>query len=106
MTEKINIAELQQITNEFFEHILNVLEIDSIELTESLYWSIHDEEKYKVENQPQNMGLGDLYDDMEFLKHILKDKDQAVPAMMMHLAPILDYLSTKADWYGTKHSDS
>ncbi len=99
MTKTIDIAELQQITDLIFDHILNTLDVKSIELTKDLYWSISPNELYDVEKDPKDFGMGQLYDDIDFLRKILDDNSHAVPPMMIHLAPILQYLSTQVNWY-------
>ena len=51
------------------------------------------------EKDPKDFGMGQLYDDIDFLRNILDDSSHAVPPMMIHLAPILQYLSTQVNWY-------
>lgn len=99
MDQEIDIAELQQISNKIFDHILHVLQIRSVSLTKDMYWTISPDQKYNIDSSPVSFGVGQLYDDLEFLRKILTDEDQACPAMMMHLAPIFYYLSTQVSWY-------
>jgi hypothetical protein len=101
-TKTIDIAELRQITDLIFEHMLNTLEIKSVELMEDMYWTISSNDLYDVEKDPKDFGIGQLYDDVDFLRHILDDESQAVPAMMMHLAPIFQYLATQVNCYETE----
>jgi hypothetical protein len=95
----IDIAEIRRISDLIFEHILNNLEVKSVELTEDMYWTITPNDIYDIGNDPKDFGIGQLYDDLDFLRRILDDESQAVPAMMMHLAPILGYLATRVNWY-------
>ncbi len=90
---------MQKISNLIFDHILNVLNVKSVELTKDMYWSISQNDLYDIESEPKNFGIGQLYDDMDFLLKVLSDDSQAVPLMMMHLAPIFEYLSTQVSWY-------
>ncbi len=101
-TKTIDIVELRRISDLIFEHILNTLEIKSVELTEDMYWAISSNDLYDIEKDPKDFGIGQLFDDLEFLSHILDDESQAVPAMMMHLAPIFQYLATQVNWYETE----
>jgi len=99
MAKTIDIAELRQITDLIFDYILNTLQVSSVELTEDLYWSISTNDLYDIKKEPKDFGMGQLYDDIDFLRKILNDDSQAVPPMMMHLAPIFKYLSSQVNWY-------
>jgi hypothetical protein len=101
-TKTIDIIELRKITDLIYEHILDNLKIKSVEMTEDMYWSISAKNLYDIEKKPNDFGIGQLYDDLDFLRHILDDESQAVPPMMMHLAPIFQYLATQVDWYETE----
>jgi len=97
--KKIDILELRKITNLIFEHIIDILEIESVELTEDMYWSISPKDLYDIEHEPKNLGIGQLYDDLDFLRNTIKDESAATPPMMIHLAPIFQFLSTQVNWY-------
>lgn len=101
-TKTIDIVELRKITDLIYEHILDNLKIKSVEMTEDMYWSISAKDLYNIEKNPNDFGIGQLYDDLDFLRHILDDESQAVPPMMMHLAPIFQYLATQVNWYETE----
>ncbi|PIE41011.1 MAG: hypothetical protein CSA49_05605 [Gammaproteobacteria bacterium] len=102
MENDLKISELREITNLIFDYIQANLNIEAVRLEKDFYWQILDKNLYDPECQPNDFALGQLFDDLEFLKGVLRDKENAVPAMFMHLAPLLIYLSTQVNWYNSK----
>ncbi len=94
MNLAINIADLRKITNLIFDHMEHDLDITSIVIEEDYYWDIPSKELYKVEGDHPSPGIGQLYDDWEFLSKI-RDREQAVSLMMIHVAPLLRYIGEK-----------
>jgi hypothetical protein len=92
---KIEISDLRKIINSIFDHIEQDLKISSVHIGEDYYWNISTEELYNALKDPTNLNIGQLYDDWEFLKNILEDKNQAVSLMMIHVAPLLRYIGEK-----------
>jgi hypothetical protein len=89
MDVEINISELRLVVNRILDHIEHDLGHKSVKLDQDNYWDVSDEERYDFTKTPKNFEHGQLYDDWEFLSSILKDKDQAVTLMLIHLAPLL-----------------
>ena len=58
-------------------------------------WALHidDEALYDVVHQPQELDCGSLVDDFDFVSAAHKDPDQAIPLVLMHVAPLLKALS-------------
>src|SRR4051794_20177949 len=73
----IKISQLRTIIDLILSHIENDLQLEEIELTEDYYWNIPDEVLYSVAQNPEELSIGSLYDDLEFLIPLLKDKEQA-----------------------------
>jgi len=95
MDLEIKIADLREVTNRIFEHIEKDLKLDVVRLTEDYYWDVPSDRLYDMANRPAELDTGQLYDDWEFLSHILQDEDQAVSLMLIHLAPLLRYIGLK-----------
>lgn len=95
MVNKITISELRTITENFFDFLEKTMNIKEVEITETYYWNVLDG-KYDVDNQPQDLGIGNLLEDLDFLKSIVASKDAAVAPNLAHLSPILDYISSHA----------
>lgn len=89
MAVEINIADLRLVVNRILDYIEHDLEQASVRLDEDNYWDVADEERYRFTKAPENFEHGQLYDDWEFLTSILKEKDQAIPLMLIHVAPLL-----------------
>lgn len=91
----IDISKLRTIVDLIFNHIQKDLRINEVELTEDYYWNISDEALYAVGQNPEDVSIGSLYDDLEFLMPLLKDKEQAFSLMLVHVAPLLRYIAMK-----------
>ena len=89
----INIAELRFVINSILSHVKNDLQLKEIELTEDYYWAIPDDSLYAVDRDAEPPNIGSLCDDLEFIKPLLLDKDHAFPLMLIHVAPILEYMA-------------
>jgi hypothetical protein len=88
---EIDIEKLRSITNLIFDHIIEDVKIKQIELRKDYYWDIDTEQLYNMKNDPTELGVGQLYDDWEFLTKI-ENRDEAVAYMLTHLAPLLRYI--------------
>jgi len=91
----IDVAELREIVNKILDHILNDLKIKKVEIDQDFYWNVDSSSLYATKKKPPETDLGSLHDDLEFLREILEDKDQAVGLMLVHMAPLLRYLGEK-----------
>jgi hypothetical protein len=92
MSVEVNVAELRTVINKIFDHIEHDLGIRSVPLTRDDYWTVLGSERFDLTKCPEANGVGKLYDDWEFLRPLLDDKDQAVSLMLSHVAPILRWL--------------
>ena len=95
MTLEIRIADLRLITDRIFDHIEKDLHVSAVEIKQDYYWDLQDDNLYDPANEPTELGLGQLYEDWQFLSAILVDKEQAVALMLLHLAPILRYVGSE-----------
>lgn len=89
----INIAELRSIINSILSHVENDLQLNEVELTEDYYWAMPDDSIYAILEDAKEPSIGSLCDDMEFIKPMLNDKTRAFPLMLIHVAPLLQYLA-------------
>ncbi len=89
MDVEIKLSELRLVVNRILDHIEHDLGLLSVKLDQDDYWDVTDGERYDFTKSPENFGHGQLHDDWEFLSSILKDKDQAVALMLIHVAPLL-----------------
>lgn len=94
---ELDIRALKSVTNAVFDHIINDLKVEKLTVAESkdFYWNVPTDRLYEVKQSQPELDVGRLSDDWEFLEAILKDKNQAVSLMMMHLAPLLRHVGEK-----------
>ena len=91
----IKIRDLKLIVDAILTHITDDLGKDEIELTRDFYWEIPEDRLYLLEEDPSGFTMGNLLDDLEFLKPLLSDREQAVSLMLSHVAPLLRYIALK-----------
>ncbi|WP_407157123.1 hypothetical protein [Bradyrhizobium sp. STM 3557] len=92
MAVEVNVSELRIIVNRILDHVEHDLGVTNVTLTQDEYWTISGNERFDLTRIPDVNGVGKLCDDWEFLQPLLKDKDQAVALMLIHVAPILSWL--------------
>jgi hypothetical protein len=93
--KKIEIAVLRSACERIFEFIERDLKISSIELEEDLYWAVPEDARYDMSEIPTVSHVGNLFDDYDFVEPLLKDRDQAIPLMFEHIAPLLAALANR-----------
>ncbi len=93
----IDIKELRDAITEILDHISNELKVDKVPLDRDYYWDIPSECLYSMQNPPSELDVGCLADDLEFLKGILQNKEQAVSLMLTHAASLLRYIGEKVE---------
>ena len=88
---QINIAEIEKIAflllSKFKES-----KGDTIDLSHDFYWDIPSDELFNPYQEPQNMTLGQLSDDLSEIQR-LNTSDSAIPYDLKRLASILTALS-------------
>ena len=96
MENEIDLVKLKQIINSIFDH-LSKLGITKVVIDDEAdyYWDVPYDNLYTVDEAQPQLDIGRLSDDLEFLLTILKDEEQAVSLMFMHLAPLLLYVGLK-----------
>lgn len=97
----VRIEVLREVTNRIFDFIERDLGKSTVDLSHNFYWSIPDDVRYKVEQSPGKDELvnGSLVDDLDFVMSAYRDSGQAIPLVLMHIAPLLDALATAAPNY-------
>lgn len=91
---EIEIEKLREITNLIFDHLHDDVGVHKIKLDNDFYWDIDSEKLYNIESKPDEIDIGRLNDDWEFLLKI-NSKEEAVSLMLIHIAPLLKYIGTK-----------
>ena len=93
----VKLSELREVIGKIFDHIEKDLGIETIDLWDNYYFSLGLEETFKDVGTPidvNEIGVGDLIDDWEFLKPRLKeDREMAVSLLFIHVSPLLKFIA-------------
>ena len=93
--KQVSIKTLRETVSSVFEFIERDLGVSTVELPANYYWSVPDDALYTMGQPPAQLDCGSLNDDLEFVEAAHAHREQAVPLMLMHLAPLL-YALAKA----------
>ena len=96
---KIDISVLRDVTNRIFDFIEKELAMKSVEVPNTLYWSISDDQLYDITAKPTEIDCGSLVDDYEFVLSSHKSRNDAVPLELIHIAPLLNALAKAVPSY-------
>jgi len=88
---KVNIDEIQKITSLLLSK-LKESKGNEIEINNDYYWEISNEELYNPYEEPRNITLGQLSDDLDEV-HRLLQSDDAIMYDLKRIAGILKTLS-------------
>lgn len=91
---EIKFSELKKIINLILSKI-ELLGYDKIFVDRDLYWSINSEEMYNVYTTPNNLTIGSLSDDLEYLQNILEENREIINYDLYKLSCILHYVYNK-----------
>lgn len=88
----IRISTLRTVVNGILDFIEKDLAMSEVELGKDHYWEIID--RYLLdEPRPEQFGAGSLIDDCGFVEVAATDREQQLPILLAHVAPILHALS-------------
>lgn len=90
---KINVDKIQKITLLLLSR-LKESRGNEIEVTNDYYWDISDEELYNPYEEPKNITLGQLSDDIEEIQR-LSNSDDAIMYDLKRLAVIFKAISVE-----------
>ena len=91
----IAIGDLRRVINDILDFVENDLAIHSVTPKHDHYWVIPNEDLYALDREPKQLDAASLQDDWEFVRAALKSKNQALPATLIHVAPILTLLANQ-----------
>ena len=89
----IQVDMLRKAINGILDFIEKDLAVSEVNLTKDHYWNVLNSDLYETE-RPEELGAGSLRDDWGFLLACASDKEQQLPIMLIHVAPLLKALST------------
>lgn len=86
---EIDIREFKEVIDKIFSHIMEVRGIESINLGENFYWSLSEDQSYDMSKSPEDLGVGSLDDDWEFISKVLNRDAQPVAYQLVEAAQLL-----------------
>lgn len=91
---QIDVSKLREISEKLLSHLENN-GYDQVELEVDFYWNIPEEEKYKMENSPKDLDIGQLDEDWDFLQELLKQDHEPIGYEFVWLGKILEAIGEK-----------
>ena len=92
-SHSVDIQILRKYVDRIFGFIEHDLKFDRIAIDRDFYWSISDDELSDVAKLPAEAVVGSLRDDWEFVLNAFPNEEQAIPVMLIHVAPLLQWLA-------------
>ena len=91
--KQVDIRALRETVNAVLDFIERDLGKSAVPLPSNYYWVVPDEGLYSMGEPPRQLECGSLVDDLEFVQAAHTNRDQAIPLVLIHLAPLLYALS-------------
>lgn len=88
---KINISELQKISEIIFDHLVK-REVKDVTIDENFYWKISADERYNMHVSPIELNVGSLNDDLSDLMRVLHGDQSVLAGHLQPLASVLEVL--------------
>lgn len=95
----VKIQSLRAVVNSILDFVERDLGRSEVVLNRNFYWSISDDVLYTMESKPHELDVGSLADDWDFVLSAFEDRDQALPLVLIHVAPLLRALATELPSY-------
>ena len=89
---KINLDEISKLVVLLLSNLRNS-KGNEIELKSDYYWDISNEELYSPYDEPKDISLGQLSDDLNEIYRLSKSHEEAIPYDLKRIAEILKVLS-------------
>ncbi|MGV7208681.1 hypothetical protein ACLB1G_12585 [Oxalobacteraceae bacterium A2-2] len=91
----IHLPDLKQAIDAIFLHMTEVLNIDHVPLDQDYYLNIPRQLLYEAGDHCPPLEVGSLFEDLDFINKVSRNKEDAVSLMLVHVAPLLRYLAYK-----------
>lgn len=95
----VDVNVVREVTDRIFDFIQRDLELWVVDLPENFYRDVAEDDLYEMGDQPKQLDVGSLADDMDFVKAAQKDPSQAISETLLHVAPLLRALATSVPNY-------
>ncbi len=93
----IDLERLKAAVIAIFDHLIEDLKLKTVQIDEKedFYWHCASPEVYDVSKTPTDLDIGRLSDDMDFVKLIQRGQSGDVSYLLVHVAPLLEYIGEK-----------
>lgn len=97
MERVVNLAELKVAAVALIDNLIQLHGKDTIAINPDadFYWEVPLEALYEVKGTQPQLDVGRVSDDWEFVRPVAADAGAATPLALIHLAPVLRYLSER-----------
>jgi hypothetical protein len=92
--KEIEIDVIRQVTNDLIDR-LRRQGVDRIELSADYYWDVAADVRYDQPEQPRELQMGQLTDDLEFVTELYDGTRPPVTYGLVWIASILRYIGEK-----------
>lgn len=94
---EIDLTVLKKALNAVLEHLIEDLGIEKVAIdeTEDCYWDCSAPEMFDMSTKPSLEEVGQLSDDLGFVRLIRRGQGADVSYNLIHLAPLLRYIGEK-----------
>ena len=90
----IKLTDLRKVTERLLLHLEQVAK-DDIELDVDYYWSIDQEQRYSVNNEPNDFSIGQLTDDWKSLVKMINEEHGTISYELVWLSSIFQAIGEK-----------
>jgi len=91
----LKVRQLRYVVDAALRHIEDELGIDEVELREDLYWEVPAVAAFDLSKEPNELEVGNLFDDLDFLSPIAFAPENANALTLLHVYPLLKYLANR-----------
>jgi len=94
MSHQIDLKQLRDAINVIFEHVVDDLGRQTIEIEsgKDFYWHVPVDELNEMSRKPIGVDVGRLSDDVDFAKLIKRGEAGDIAYNLVHIAPLLRYI--------------
>lgn len=89
---EISVSDLKKMVRLILAELDQRDEEDRFRLEDDLYWNIPDKELYEAYKEPEDLTLGSLIDDWQFLETAIRGERQLIRYDLCKLASLLRYI--------------
>ena len=86
---EIDLRDLRTIVLRLLDHVIETRGVDRIDVEHNFFWEVPTSSVYTTTQPPDQLDVGSISDNWEFLSMLLKDDALPVAYQLTELAPLL-----------------